>query len=230
MNAQLDAQAGAILQAQRRAKLGIEVLTGACTTEILGKHAVTGVKLRRRPDDRRATWWWSPPASGPTPRWPRPAGWRSSAASWSTTRCARWTSRTSTRSASARSTAARCTAWSRRCGTRPRCSPTTSPARTRHAAYHGSRVATKLKVAGVDVASMGLRSPSATTTRLLVFAEPQQGRLQERHHPRRPAGRRDPGRRRQQGRVPDAGVRPRAGRCRRSGSSCCSTWAGRRPR
>ena len=32
------------------------------------------------------------------------------------------------------------------------------------AAYHGSRTATKLKVAGVDVASMGLPSPSATTT------------------------------------------------------------------
>ena len=44
MNAQLDEQGGKILQRSVE-KLGIEVLTGARTTEILGKHAVTGVKL-----------------------------------------------------------------------------------------------------------------------------------------------------------------------------------------
>ena len=44
MNAQLDPQAGAILRRSVEA-LGIEVVTGARTTEIVGKDAVTGVKL-----------------------------------------------------------------------------------------------------------------------------------------------------------------------------------------
>src|SRR4051812_25725389 len=45
MNTQLDAQGGAILQRSVE-KLGIEVVTDAMTTEILGKHSVTGVKLK----------------------------------------------------------------------------------------------------------------------------------------------------------------------------------------
>ncbi|MET3803543.1 nitrite reductase (NADH) large subunit [Nakamurella sp. UYEF19] len=43
------------------------------------------------------------------------------------------------------------------------------------AAYHGSRTATKLKVAGVDVASMGLQGPERDTDEHLVFAEPKKG-------------------------------------------------------
>jgi nitrite reductase (NADH) large subunit len=43
------------------------------------------------------------------------------------------------------------------------------------AAYHGSRVATKLKVAGVDVASMGLRAPERDDDEFVVFAEPRRG-------------------------------------------------------
>ncbi len=42
-------------------------------------------------------------------------------------------------------------------------------------AYHGSRTATKLKVAGVDVASMGLQGPERDTDEVLVFAEPKKG-------------------------------------------------------
>ena len=44
-----------------------------------------------------------------------------------------------------------------------------------HAAYHGSRTATKLKVAGVDVASMGLQGPERDSDEHLVFSEPRKG-------------------------------------------------------
>ncbi|QNK80043.1 nitrite reductase large subunit NirB [Nakamurella sp. PAMC28650] len=43
------------------------------------------------------------------------------------------------------------------------------------AAYHGSRTATKLKVAGVDVASMGVQGPERDTDEHLVFSEPKKG-------------------------------------------------------
>ena len=45
----------------------------------------------------------------------------------------------------------------------------------RNAAYHGSQIATKLKVAGVDVASMGLLVPEREDDELLEFAEPKKG-------------------------------------------------------
>jgi nitrite reductase (NADH) large subunit len=43
------------------------------------------------------------------------------------------------------------------------------------AAYHGSRIATKLKVAGVDVAAMGLTGPERDDDEFVVFAEPRRG-------------------------------------------------------
>ncbi len=43
------------------------------------------------------------------------------------------------------------------------------------AAYHGSRTATKLKVAGVDVASMGVQGPERDTDEHIVFSEPSRG-------------------------------------------------------
>jgi len=43
------------------------------------------------------------------------------------------------------------------------------------AAYHGSRTATKLKVAGVDVASMGLNQPEQDDDEFVVFSEPRRG-------------------------------------------------------
>ncbi len=42
-------------------------------------------------------------------------------------------------------------------------------------AYHGSRTATKLKVAGVDVASMGITSPEREDDEFIVFSEPRRG-------------------------------------------------------
>ncbi|MFC7380653.1 nitrite reductase large subunit NirB [Sphaerisporangium rhizosphaerae] len=43
------------------------------------------------------------------------------------------------------------------------------------AAYHGSRIATKLKVAGVNVASMGLKGPEREDDEFVVVAEPTRG-------------------------------------------------------
>ena len=43
------------------------------------------------------------------------------------------------------------------------------------AAYHGSRNATKLKVAGVDVAQMGIKTPEREDDEFVRFAEPRKG-------------------------------------------------------
>ncbi len=43
------------------------------------------------------------------------------------------------------------------------------------AAYHGSRMATKLKVAGVDVAAMGIRHPEREDDEFVRFSEPKRG-------------------------------------------------------
>ncbi|WP_249522287.1 nitrite reductase large subunit NirB [Modestobacter marinus] len=43
------------------------------------------------------------------------------------------------------------------------------------AEYHGSRTATKLKVAGVDVATMGINRPERDTDEFLVISEPRRG-------------------------------------------------------
>jgi nitrite reductase (NADH) large subunit len=43
------------------------------------------------------------------------------------------------------------------------------------AAYHGSRMATKLKVAGVDVAAMGLKAPEHPDDEFVQFSEPKHG-------------------------------------------------------
>lgn len=44
-----------------------------------------------------------------------------------------------------------------------------------HAAYHGSRTATKLKVAGVDVAAMGMKSPEHDDDEFVQYSEPRRG-------------------------------------------------------
>jgi nitrite reductase (NADH) large subunit len=43
------------------------------------------------------------------------------------------------------------------------------------AEYHGSRLATKLKVAGVDVATMGVKTPERPEDEFLVISEPKRG-------------------------------------------------------
>jgi nitrite reductase (NADH) large subunit len=46
---------------------------------------------------------------------------------------------------------------------------------TKSAAYHGSRTATKLKVAGVDVAAMGLKAPEHPDDEFVQYSEPKHG-------------------------------------------------------
>ena len=82
------------------------------------------------------------------------------------------------------------------------------------AAYHGSRIATKLKVVGVDVASMGVKGPEKPDDEFVRFAEPKRGIYKSRRDPRRQADRRDAARRHQEGRVPDPELRPRAAAAR----------------
>ncbi|MGH8906759.1 MAG: nitrite reductase large subunit NirB [Egibacteraceae bacterium] len=48
--------------------------------------------------------------------------------------------------------------------------------RDRHAAYHGSKLVTKLKVAGVDLAVMGIKEPERPDDEFVKVAEPKQGR------------------------------------------------------
>jgi nitrite reductase (NADH) large subunit len=47
--------------------------------------------------------------------------------------------------------------------------------RNRNAAYHGSKVATKLKVMGVEVASMGATEPEFEEDEIIQFTEPKRG-------------------------------------------------------
>ena len=91
------------------------------------------------------------------------------------------------------------------------------------AAYHGSKVATKLKVMGVEVASMGIVEPQRSRGRGGSILRTEAGYLQEADHPRRPAGRRDSAGRHQQGGLSDAGVRPQHAAAGRAPADCCST-------
>ena len=47
--------------------------------------------------------------------------------------------------------------------------------RNRDAAYHGSKLATKLKVMGVELASMGVTEPSEERDEVVQFTEPKRG-------------------------------------------------------
>jgi nitrite reductase (NADH) large subunit len=174
MNAQLDAQAGAILRRSVEEKLGIEVILNGRTTEILGKNAVTGVKLG---DGRVIDCDVVVIAAGIR------ANAEMAAASglvvergivvddqmraqdepdiYAVGECAQHRGEVYGLVAplweQAKVLADHLT------GADP------------EAAYHGSRVATKLKVAGVDVASMGLQEAERDDDETLVFSEPRKG-------------------------------------------------------
>jgi nitrite reductase (NADH) large subunit len=173
MNAQLDPQAGAILQRSVE-QLGIEVLTSAYTSEILGKHAVTGVKLK----DGRTV---------PCDVVVIAAGIRAN------TEVAE-TSGLAVERGIVVDDQMRCLdepdiyavgeCAQHRGETYGLVAPLWDQAkvladhitgRDPHAEYHGSRVATKLKVAGVDVAAMGLKEPERDDDETLVFSEPRKG-------------------------------------------------------
>jgi nitrite reductase (NADH) large subunit len=174
MNAQLDAQAGAILRRSVEEKLGIEVIVNGRTTEILGKNAVTGVKLG---DGRVIDCDVVVIAAGIR------ANAEMAAASglvvergivvddqmhaqdepdiYAVGECAQHRGEVYGLVAplweQAKVLADQLT------GADP------------DAAYHGSRIATKLKVAGVDVASMGVQQAERDDDETLVFSEPRKG-------------------------------------------------------
>ncbi|WP_306205734.1 nitrite reductase large subunit NirB [Actinoplanes sp. RD1] len=171
MNAQLDAKGGETL---RRAveQLGIEVVTGAHTTEILGKRAVEGVRLkdgRTIPCDVvvvaagiRANADVAEASGLPVER-----GivvddqMRVAPDIYAVGECAQHRGATYGLVAplwdQAKVLAGHLT------GADP------------DAAYHGSRVATKLKVAGVGVAAMGVTAAERDDDETLVFSEPRKG-------------------------------------------------------
>ncbi len=173
MNAQLDAAAGAILRRSVEA-LGIEVVTGAHTTEILGKQAVTGVKLK----DGRAI-----DADVVVVA----AGIRAN------TELAQTSGLEVERGIVVDDTmrvldepdifaVGECV--QHRGETYGLVAPLWEQARVLadqvtgadpRAEYHGSRLATKLKVAGVDVASMGIREAQRDDDETVVFSEPRRG-------------------------------------------------------
>ena len=51
--------------------------------------------------------------------------------------------------------------------------------RNENAAYHGSKIATKLKVMGVELASMGVTEPEQATDEVVVYSEPKRGIYQK---------------------------------------------------
>lgn len=172
MNAQLDEAAGNVLRASVE-RLGIEIVTGARTTEILGRHAVTGVKLA---DGRtigcdvvvvaagiRANTELAEESGLPAGRGivvddqMRVAG---ESDIYAVGECVQ-----------------------HRGETYGLVAPLWDQARVlaahlggdESAAYHGSRVATKLKVAGVDVAAMGLTGPAEPDDEVVTYSEPRKG-------------------------------------------------------
>lgn len=174
MNSQLNERAGHTLRATVEQRLGIDVVVEARTTEILGRNAVTGVRLADgrdipcdivvvaagiRPNSQVAA------ASGLVVERGVVADDRMHARDeddiYVVGECAQHRGRVYGLVAplweQARVVADQLTG--------------ADPA----AEYHGSRIATKLKVAGVDVASMGLPAPEQEDDELLEFAEPKRG-------------------------------------------------------
>ncbi|AGL17654.1 nitrite reductase large subunit NirB [Actinoplanes sp. N902-109] len=173
MNTQLDPQGGAILQAGVE-KLGIEVVTGAQTTEILGKHAVTGVRLA---DGRTIGCDVVVVAAGI-----RANAEVAEASGLPVERGVVVDDQMRVRGEPDIYAVGECA--EHRGATYGLVAPLWEQARVLadhltgrdpDAAYLGSRVATKLKVAGVDVAAMGVTAPEYDDDETLTFSEPRRG-------------------------------------------------------
>ncbi|GAA2581954.1 NADPH-nitrite reductase [Winogradskya consettensis] len=173
MNAQLDAQGGAILRRSVE-QLGIDIVTGAHTTEILGKHEVTGVRLK---DGRVLDCDVVVVAAGirANATVAETAGLvvergivvddqmraQDEPDIYAVGECAQHRGETYGLVAPL---------WEQ-----AKVLADHLTGRDPHAAYHGSRVATKLKVAGVDVAAMGVKEAERDDDETLVFSEPRKG-------------------------------------------------------
>lgn len=174
MNTQLNERAGRTLQATIEQKLGIEVVVDGMTTEIRGKHAVTGVKLA---DGRVIDCDVVVVAAGIRPN--------SQVAADSGLTVERGIVADDQMRALGEDdiyVVGECA--QHRGEVYGLVAPLWDQAKVladhltgvdAGAAYTGSQVATKLKVAGVDVAAMGLQSPEREDDELLEFAEPKKG-------------------------------------------------------
>ena len=78
--------------------------------------------------------------------------------------------------ASARSIAGWCTGWWRRCGISAKVfADHVTERNIGMRQYHGSKLATKLKVMGVELASMGITEPKEERDEIIQFQEPKKG-------------------------------------------------------
>ena len=174
MNAQLNEVAGETLKSSIESRLGIEVVVNGQTTEILGKNAVTGVKLgdgRVIPCDVvvvaagiRANAEMAAASGLPVERGivvDDQMRCQDEDDIYAVGECAQHRGEVYGLVAplwdQAKVLADHLT------GVNP------------FAEYHGSQVATKLKVAGVDVAAMGLKEPERDDDESLTFTEPRKG-------------------------------------------------------
>ena len=174
MNQQLDPQAGAILKSSME-QMGIGVLLGKNTTAVLGEDRVTGLALRgwqrarmrhgrdrRRHQaefrDRRAA-----------------AGFACSAPSLSMTRCARSTIRDIYAVGECAQHRGHVYGLVAPLWEQAKVLADHITGRNPDAAYHGSKVATKLKVMGVEMASMGITEPVDERDEIVQFTEPKSG-------------------------------------------------------
>ena len=174
MERQLNRRAGKILQAGVEQKLGIEVICDGMTTEITGKHAVTGVKLA---DGRAIDCDVVVVAAGIRPNTQVAAD-----SGLVVERGIVVDDQMRARGERDIYVVGECA--QHRGEIYGLVAPLWDQAKVladhvtganAGAAYHGSRIATKLKVAGVDVASMGLQSPEREDDELIEFAEPKKG-------------------------------------------------------
>jgi nitrite reductase (NADH) large subunit len=173
MNTQLDAQAGAILKTSVE-KLGIDVVLEGRTTDVLGKHAVTGVRLdggREIPCDVVVV------AAGI-----RANAELAAASGLTVERGIVVDDRMRALDEEDIYAVGECV--QHRGEVYGVVAPLWEQAKVladqitgadRDAEYHGSRLATKLKVAGVDVASMGLKEPERDDDEFIVYSEPKRG-------------------------------------------------------
>ncbi|MEU4564197.1 nitrite reductase large subunit NirB [Actinoplanes sp. NPDC023936] len=173
MERQLDPKAGAMLQASVEGKLGIEVITNAMTTEILGKDRVTGVKLADgrvidcdvvviaagiRPNTEMVANSGLPVERGiVVDDQMRVEGEQDI---YSVGECAQHRGNLYGLVAPL---------WDQAKVLADHITGTTG------VAYTGSKLHTKLKVAGIDVASMGLIAPEHDTDEVVVYNEPKKG-------------------------------------------------------
>jgi nitrite reductase [NAD(P)H] large subunit len=174
MNAQLNEDAGRTLQTTIEQKLGIEVVVDAKTTEILGKNAVTGVKLA---DGRVIACDVVVVAAGIRANSEMPAASglpvergvvvddqmrvQDEADIYAVGECAQHRGEVYGLVAPL---------WDQAKVLADHITGTDV-----HAEYHGSQVATKLKVAGVDVASMGINRPEHPDDEVITYSEPRKG-------------------------------------------------------